>query len=277
MAFDAQDNATDYRFLEVSPFFEAHTGIEDAAGRWMRDIAPDQDPFWFEAYGRVALTGEPARFEAGSGPLGRWWSVYGYRLGDPAERTIAVLFSDISERKRAEAALAESEERFRSFAENSADTLWIVDAELKRLEYLSPAFEAMWGETRERITADLGHWAGLVHPDDRGRAAEGMPRLLAGEMYEQTYRIVRPSDGAVRFIQDTGFPIRDEGGRVRRVAGIAKDVTDARQAANKIRKSERRLRALVEGIPQLVWRAGGRGRMDLVEPAVERVHRAFAG
>src|SRR5204863_333286 len=82
------DRPTDYRFLEVSPSFESQTGIRDGAGRWMREIAPDQDEFWFETYGRVARTGEPARFESHSTPLGRWWAVYAFRIQDPRLRRV---------------------------------------------------------------------------------------------------------------------------------------------------------------------------------------------
>ncbi|MGK2909037.1 MAG: hypothetical protein ACSLE1_04460 [Sphingobium sp.] len=73
MAFDDHDHPTDYRFLEVSPAFERQTGIKDGAGRWMREIAADQDQHWFDLHGDVALTGEPVRFEEHSTPLGRWW------------------------------------------------------------------------------------------------------------------------------------------------------------------------------------------------------------
>ena len=121
VTFDPQDNPTDYQFVEVSRSFEAQTGIVDAAGKWMRDIAADQDQHWFELYGGVALTGKPARFEAFSKPLGRWWSVYAYRIGEPAERTVAVLFSDVTPRKRVEAALRESEERYRHIVEGAED------------------------------------------------------------------------------------------------------------------------------------------------------------
>jgi PAS domain S-box-containing protein len=115
VAFDAQGHATDYRFLEVSPAFERQTGIRDGAGRWMREIAPDQDRFWFDTYGRVAATGEPARFENHSTPLGRWWDVYAFRIS--GDRRIAVLFRDITDHKRADAALRESEARLRLLGE----------------------------------------------------------------------------------------------------------------------------------------------------------------
>ena len=65
------------------------------------EIAADQDEFWFETYGRVAATGEAARFEAGSTPLGRWWAVYAFRIGDPGLRRIGVLFNDITDRNAA--------------------------------------------------------------------------------------------------------------------------------------------------------------------------------
>jgi PAS domain S-box-containing protein len=153
---------------------------------------------------------------------------------------------DDTERRRVQEALGESEARFRQFAENSQDLLWIVDAEGERLEYLSPAYEHIFGEPPGAVMADLGRWAELVHPDDRAAAAGGMPRLLAGEVVTQEYRVVRPANGAVCWVRDTGFPIRDETGRVRRVGGIAQDITHRKRAEEALRQSEERLRAIVE-------------------------------
>lgn len=111
VSFDDSENPLDYRFLEISPSFERQTGIQNGAGRWMREIAPTQDEHWFEIYGRVALTGEPARFESYSTPLGRWWTVYAFRIQDPRLRRVGVLFNDITERKRAETELEASAAR----------------------------------------------------------------------------------------------------------------------------------------------------------------------
>jgi PAS domain S-box-containing protein len=119
--FDEQDRPVDYRFLEVSPSFEQQTGIPDAPGRWMRDIAPDQDEVWFERYGRIARDRQPERFEASSTPLARWWSVYAFPIGEPQQRQVGVLFSDITTRKRAEEALRRSEERYRTLVEQIHD------------------------------------------------------------------------------------------------------------------------------------------------------------
>ncbi len=135
-----------------------------------------------------------------------------------------------AERARLAAALREGAEQFRGFAENSADTLWIVDARTGALAYLSPAYERMWGEPRDAALRDLGRWGALVHPDDRARAARALAQVLAGAVHVGEYRIVRPADGAVRWVRDTGFPIRDAAGAVRRVAGIAQDITADKQA-----------------------------------------------
>ncbi|HSL42413.1 MAG TPA: PAS domain S-box protein [Anaerolineales bacterium] len=108
--YDEHNKPVDYRFLEVSPSFAHQTGIQNGAGKWMKEIAPDQDKFWFETYGRIALTRKPERFEYFSTPLGKWWSVYAFPAQEPERRRIGVLFNDITERKLAEAALRESEE-----------------------------------------------------------------------------------------------------------------------------------------------------------------------
>jgi len=101
--FDEQDNPTDYRFLEINEAFAERTGLADAQGKRMRELAPDHEEHWFQIYGKVALTGEPARFQAPAAALGRVYDVSAYRLGDPARRQVAILFYDITERKRAEA------------------------------------------------------------------------------------------------------------------------------------------------------------------------------
>ena len=137
--------------------------------------------------------------------------------------------SDSHAHREVEAALRSSQELFRQFAEHSTDVLWILDAATLRAEYLSPAFEKVWGLPRgalagspERNSRDI--WLETVHPEDRGPAAEAMARVREGEVSVTEYRITR-ADGAVRRIRDTFFPIRDAASRVSRVAGIAKDVT----------------------------------------------------
>jgi PAS domain S-box-containing protein len=110
MLFDEDDQPVDYRFLETNPTFEEITGLSDAEGKRMRDLEPDHEDHWFEIYGTVARTGEDVRFTERAEHLGnRWYDVYAFRIGDPDERQVAILFDDVTERKETEEALRESE------------------------------------------------------------------------------------------------------------------------------------------------------------------------
>jgi len=174
--------------------------------------------------------------------------------------------TDVTERHMARERLHQSEERFRGFAENSADVLWIADTRGERLEYLSPAFDAVFGEGRDAVLADLSRWAELVHPEDREQAASFLPRALAGEMAVAHYRVVRPSDGRLVHLRDMGFPIRDASGAITRIAGIVQDVTDMVCAGEALQAEKERFRTLAEGIPQLVWRSGEDGCWTWASP-----------
>ena len=109
--FDQTGKPIDYRFLQISPSFERQTGIQNAAGKRMREIAPQHEEHWFEIYGRIALTGEPMRFEREARQLQRWYDVYAFRIDAPECRRVGILFNDITARKLAEARLRASERR----------------------------------------------------------------------------------------------------------------------------------------------------------------------
>jgi PAS domain S-box-containing protein len=114
LLFDADDRPVDYRFVEANPAFERQTGLVDAVGRTARELVPDLEPHWFELYGRVALTGEPIRFEQGSAAMGRWFDVHALRVGEAPSRRVAILFHDISDRRAAEESLRELNETLES-------------------------------------------------------------------------------------------------------------------------------------------------------------------
>ncbi|HEY9627177.1 MAG TPA: ATP-binding protein [Coleofasciculaceae cyanobacterium] len=97
---DANDTPIDYRILEVNPIFEQQAGLQDAVGKTARQL--NLEEHWIEIYGQVALTGESVRFEEGAETLNRWFDVYACRIGEPKERRVALVFKNISDRKRNE-------------------------------------------------------------------------------------------------------------------------------------------------------------------------------
>ena len=163
---------------------------------------------------------------------------------------LARLAADLVERLQAQEKLRQSEERLREFGEASQDVLWVRDTATMQWRYLTPAFEAVYGMSREEILSgdNYASWLDLVVPEDRPLAQDAMQRLRRGERVTFDYRIRRPADGAVRWIRDTDFPIADPSGEITAFGGVGHDLTD-------FRETELRLQTLVDGIPQLVWRA----------------------
>ena len=103
MLFDNDNRPIDYRFLETNATFERQTGLVGAVGRTARELVPNLEQHWFDIYGKVALTGEPLRFIDGSAAMDRWFDLYATRVGGADSREVALLFTDITARREAEA------------------------------------------------------------------------------------------------------------------------------------------------------------------------------
>ena len=103
MLYDPDGKAVDYRFVEINPAFEKHTGLQQALGKTIRQMVPDHDAHWFEIYGKVARTGEAIRFENPANAMQRYYSVFAFRIGGDGNQRVGILFNDITEHKWAEA------------------------------------------------------------------------------------------------------------------------------------------------------------------------------
>ncbi len=172
MIFDDQDRPVDYRFLEMNKMFEAHTGLRNAVGRTAKELVPNLDGYWFDTYGRVARTGEPARFESEAPAMDRWFDVYATRLGGPESRRVALLFSDISERKRSEdklvklaTDLAEADQRKTEFLATLAHELRNPLAPIRSglsVMRLKGDNAASVARVREMMERQVGHMVHLI-------------------------------------------------------------------------------------------------------------------
>jgi len=237
MIFDAAGRPVDYRFLETNPAFERHTGLVDAVGKTALELVPDLEPEWPEAYGRVAMTGQPEQFVQGSDAMGRWFEVAASRVGRPEERRVALLFTDISERRRTEQALRASEHKFRTLADNISQLVWMAD-EHGAAFWFNHRWHEYTGATLDEMRGS--GWEKVLHPDDVARVSARMQRSWdTGEPWEDTFPL-RGSDGQYRWFLSRALPIRDSDGTIVRWFGTSTDVTEQRNAEERLRESDRR-------------------------------------
>ncbi len=246
LVFDERERPIDYIFIETNPAFEAQTGLDDAAGRSMRSLHLEHEGPWLEIYGRIALTGEPERFEHEAAGLGRWYDVFAYRIGEPKQRRIAILFDDITKRKRAEKARRESEERYRSFIAHSSEGIWL-------LEFDPPLDTSLSVEEQVRLAYRNGRF---VDCNDAMARMYGLTRAedLIGRTLEFTLPSADPEARAyLKEIISSGYSVTGvesaeqdaagnrkhfdnsmigivENGLLKRLWGIQRDITERKKA-----------------------------------------------
>jgi PAS domain S-box-containing protein len=242
MIFDADHRPVDYRFLEINPAFEKHTGLRNAQGKRMLALAPDHDAHWFETYGRVAVTGEAMRFVNEAKALdGRWFDVYAFRLGDNGSHRVALLFNDISGRKASEDALRASETRSRTILESITDGFFALDADW-RIAYFNSAAERYL----DRTSADLiGKSLWDEFPGALGSEFERVYRRVVDRRVGESFTAYYPNFD--RWYELTAYPA-SEG-----LSVYFRDVTDARRTDELLRVSEGRQRLALDGAELGMW------------------------
>src|SRR5262245_781462 len=290
--FDKDERPVDYRFVVVNPAFERQTGIANAVGRRMREIAPLHEEHWFQLYGRVALTGQPMRFEKPAEQLHRFYDVYAWRVGESAERKVAILFNDITKRKRAEeanlqrvalladvsAALAEHQAPLQSMMQKSAEAL---------VRHLDAAFARIWTLNPKESLLELQASAGLyTHLDGRhsrvpvGKFKIGLiakerqphltndvcndPRISDSEWARETGMVAFA--GYPLLVEDrvvgvmamfARHPLTED--TVEAIATVAAPIAqgiERKRAEEALRASEEQFRILADTAPVMIWVSG---------------------
>lgn len=159
-----------------------------------------------------------------------------FRDGDGV--SAQVVMRDITERRQSELLLEASDARFRQLAESIREVFWLTDANKSAIEYISPAYESIWGRSAESVRRNPRDWMDAIHELDRDRVRQAALTKQATGEYDEQYRILRP-DGTIRWIRDRAFPVRDSEGKVIRIAGTAEDITEQRQLESQLRQTQK--------------------------------------
>ncbi|MBD2308978.1 PAS domain S-box protein [Chroococcidiopsis sp. FACHB-1243] len=249
MLFDENGKPMDSRFLEINPAFEQMTGLKQVVGRTMRELVPILEDFWVEVCGKVVLTSEPVRIENQSAAMNRWFDIKAFRIGKPQEHKFAVLFTNITDRKRAEAATRDANARFRNMADSSPVLIWQTDE--TGVMYVNRHYLEFFAQTLDGVKG-MG-WANFLHPNDAA-AYVGAYRVAFArqERYEFQCRFLR-HDGEYRWLQNVGEPHFGLDNTFVGFVGCSVDVTDIKAAEAELQASEERFRNMADNAPMMVW------------------------
>lgn len=192
---------------------------------------------------------------------------------------------DITDRKQAEIALRQSEQRFREIAETISQLFFVRSATTDQFIYVNPAYERIWGRSCESLYQNPQSWLEAIHPDDRPVVTQSVATQFSGQSVQREYRIIRP-DGEIRWIYAQVELVRDASGEPLHFIGCALDISDRKQVEAALQDSQRRFQTLVKNVPGMIYRylpersrtSGvftyvSPGATDLLELEVEQILR----
>jgi PAS domain S-box-containing protein len=219
---------SDYVHIEANAAYERHAGLTGIVGRKLRDVVGDEADIWVARFAEVLKTGKPIRFQQELVATGRYLELAAVRIEPPSRKQVAVIFQDITARRRAEIAVGQSEEQFRVFAQAVPNHVWAASPD-GRLYWFNDRVYAYAGVEPGSLNGDA--WASIVHPDDlHDAAARWTDALQTGEIYETEFRI-RRADGSYRWFLVRSVPVRGSDGAVSRWIGTNTDIESARRQA----------------------------------------------
>jgi PAS domain S-box-containing protein len=244
---DKDGEPYDYTCLDANPAYEVNSGLkrETIIGKSIRELFTDANLMSIKRYGKVALSGQPTNFEFFSQALNRYLDV---NVFSPEKGKFAVIFRDITERKRAEEELAAVHSQIQGIIDNTPDIVYAFDLE-ERFVLANIAVANVLNSTPDRMIGKRRH--------------EFMPKMDA-DWHEANDRQVFEAGRALEFEEYSHlkgcsitwltkkFPLRDAQGRIYAVAGISADITERKRAEEALSLSEEKFRTLSNTLKEKV-------------------------
>ena len=265
-----QGRLQDFIYLKVNTAFETLTGLRNVVGKKVSQVIPgirETDTELFEIYGRVALTGKPERFERYVEALKTWFWISVY---SPAREHFVAVFDVITERKRAEEALRNSERLQRTILDNIPDPALMKDIG-GRLVAVNEAWCRFTGRPRETA---CGRFNQEVFPPEAAAQFQEQDRAVVESRQLRHCEETLPDvHGEVHSFETFRAPVVDPAGNVSRIIGIARDITKRKQAEAARRESEAELDTIFENAPVAMLLVNGGGTVT----KANRAANALAG
>jgi|GEM_PF-411372 len=261
MIFDSANTPVDYLFIEANPKFEKQAGTVNPVGKTIKVLVPNIEERWFQIYGKVALSGEAIRFIDRSEELDRWFEVYAYRLEDEGSNKVAVLFTDITKQKKSQEAIEKMASHLKLSTDSANVGTWSLKLQTQELEW-SDLHKKMWGYDEHRTNLNFEDWYKLILPEDKEKAFKKIEEAKVNSIvYDVDYRIHRVNDGALRCIRSVGKYYYNDKGEAETLTGISVDITEQKEAEEKIAASENQFRTFADSIQNLAWIANDDGKI----------------
>ena len=240
---DPEGRPIDSRYLAVNPAFERLTGLKAEAvqGKRMLEVFPSLEPNWIETFGRVAQTGEPAHFESFVSALGVWFEVMAFC---PAPNQYACTFSDITERKRAEDELRDSNEMLAAILDAVPQSIFWKDLDGVYLGCNENFAKTAGVESVNQIIGKTDYdlpWP-PAHAD--GYCDDDREVLLGNQPKEHIVEKVHRADGTKIWVDTTKVPLRDDAGKPYGLLGVFEDITERKHAEDALREQDQMLREM---------------------------------
>jgi PAS domain S-box-containing protein len=241
MTFDEEGSPVDFVYVDVNSAFAPLTGLEDVVGKRVSEVIPgikETNPELFEIYGRVASTGKPEKFEVDVKPLGISLNI---SVSSPAKGDFVAVFENITERRRAEEVLRQSEERYHSLFDRMLDGVYLSTHEGRFVD-VNPALVSMFGYSSKQEMLDITDIRKELYfsPEERGS------HILDTDQQEVKVYRMRRKDGSEIWVEDHGGYVHDEKGDIVYHEGILRDITERKRLEDKLKQYSLDLEELVE-------------------------------